>query len=269
MLEIDLTFRRRAALSGGTPSTGGTPMPKIAFVTGGNRGLGFEIARQLAQAGHTVAIGARDPKKAAEAAEALRTEGLDAEAVTIDVDDPSSVEHAARELGERHGTLDVLVNNAGILPEATADSAEVISSRLFRQTFDTNLFGAVATTEQLLPLLRQSKAGRIVNVSTTMGSLTDQSDPNSSYYSVIVPAYQASKAALNSFTVGLSKLLAGSPIKVNAVCPGFVQTDLTPISREQAPLTAADGARVVVGYALIDDGGPSGGLFDQDGAVAW
>lgn len=244
-------------------------MPKIALVTGGNRGLGFEVSRQLAQAGHTVVIGARDSQKGADAAELLGTEGLQAEALTVDVDDPASIEQAAGELRERHGRLDVLVNNAGILPEATTDSDEVISASLFRRTFETNLLGAVNVTEQFLPLLRQSEAGRIVNVSTTMGSLTDQSDPNSPYYGVVVPAYQASKAALNSVTVGLSKLLAGTAIKVNAICPGFVQTDLTPMNRAQAPLTTADAARVVVRYALVDEGGPSGGFFDQKAVVAW
>jgi NAD(P)-dependent dehydrogenase (short-subunit alcohol dehydrogenase family) len=244
-------------------------MAKIALVTGGNRGLGFEIARQLAQAGAKVVIGARDPRRGGEAADLLRGEGLDAEAVTLDVEDPASVEHATRELEDRYGTLDVLVNNAGILPEATADSREVISTRLFRQTFETNLFGAVSTTEQLLPLLRRSEAGRIVNVSSTMGSLSDQSNPDSPYYELPVPAYRASKAALNSITVGLAKSLADTPIKVNAVCPGSVQTDLAPGQREQAPLTATDAARVAVRYALVDDSGPSGRFFDRDGSVAW
>jgi NAD(P)-dependent dehydrogenase (short-subunit alcohol dehydrogenase family) len=124
-------------------------------------------------------------------------------------------------------------------------------------------------TERLLPMLRRSDAGRIVNVSATMGSLADQADPESPYYSVILPAYQASKAALNSITIALSKFLTDTPIKVNAVCPGFVQTDLTPLNREQAPLTADDAAHTVVRYALLDDAGPSGGFFDHDGAVAW
>jgi len=244
-------------------------MPKIAFVTGANRGLGLEIARQLAQAGHTVVIGARDPEKGEEAAELLRTDGLDAETIEIDVDDPASTKRAAQELRDRHGTLDVLVNNAGIAPESRADSAEALNASLFRETFETNLFGPVSVTEQCLPLLRKSKAGRVVNVSTTMGSLADQSDPDSPYYSAVVPAYQASKAALNSVTVGLSKLLADTPIRVNAVCPGFVQTDITPVNRDQAPLTPAQGARVVTRYALIDAAGPSGGFFDAEGPVAW
>jgi NAD(P)-dependent dehydrogenase (short-subunit alcohol dehydrogenase family) len=244
-------------------------MAKIALITGANRGLGFEVARQLAQAGHTVVLGARDPQKGDEAAQLLRDEGLTAEALTLEVDDIASVKRAAAELRERHGQLDVLVNNAGVLPEATAAPAEVIDAGLFRETFDTNLIGAVGVTEQLLPLLRQSQAGRIVNVSTTMGSLADQSDPESPHSSMIVPAYRASKAALNSVTVSLSRALADTPIKVNSVCPGFVQTDLTPVNRDQAPVTAADAARVVVRYALVDDGGPSGGFFDHKAVVAW
>jgi NAD(P)-dependent dehydrogenase (short-subunit alcohol dehydrogenase family) len=242
---------------------------KIALVTGANRGLGLEIARGLAEAGHTVVVGARDSRKGEAAAELLRAEGLAAETVTLEVEDPATVERAAAELGERHGRLDVLVNNAGILPEATADAAEIISAEQFRTTFATNLFGVVEVTERFLPLLRQAGAGRVVNVSSTMGSLADQSDPESPYFTTVVPAYQASKAALNSVTLSLAKQLAGTPIKVNAVCPGFVQTDLTPMSREQAPLRAEDAARVVVRYALVDEDGPSGGFFDRDGAVPW
>jgi NAD(P)-dependent dehydrogenase (short-subunit alcohol dehydrogenase family) len=127
----------------------------------------------------------------------------------------------------------------------------------------------VSVTEHLLPLLRASDAGRIVNVSSTTGSLTDQSDPQSPYFATVVPAYQASKAALNSVTISLAKLLRDTTIKVNAVCPGFVQTDLTPINREQAPLTTAEAARPVVRYALLEDDGPSGGFFDREAAVAW
>ena len=245
-------------------------MSRIALVTGANRGLGFETARQLARAGITVIVGARDAPKGEQAAARLRTEqAVAVETVQLDVADEASVERAARTVRERHGRLDLLVNNAGILPEATADTPEVVDVALFRHTLDTNLLGAVATLEHFLPLLRESTGGRVVNVSSTMGSLTDQSDPRSPYYDAVLPAYQASKAALNSLTVGLSKLLADTPIKVNAVCPGFVQTDLTPASRDQAPLTAADAARVVVRYALIDRDGPTGGFFDHEAAVAW
>jgi NAD(P)-dependent dehydrogenase (short-subunit alcohol dehydrogenase family) len=244
-------------------------MAKTALVTGASRGLGFEIARQLANARHTVVVGARNPAKGEQAAVLLRNEGLDVGWVKLDVDNGDSVARAARELRDRHNSLDVLVNNAGILPEATAGSDDALSASMFRATFETNLFGAVRVTEDLLPLLRNSEAGRIVNVSTTMGSLADNSDPDSPYYSVIAPAYRASKAALNSVTISLSKLLAGTPIKVNAVCPGFVRTDLTPMNREHAPLTPVEAARVVLRYALLDPGGPTGGFFDHSGAVAW
>lgn len=245
-------------------------MSTIALITGANRGLGFEAARQLAEAGCTVVIGARDAQNGEQAAKRLRAgDGLDAESVQLDVADDDSVRGAAEAMRERHGRLDLLINNAGILPEATAQPDEAVDVDLFRATFDTNLLGAVRVTQHFLPLLRDAPGGRIVNVSTTMGSLGDQSDPRSPYYGVVVPAYQASKAALNSVTVGLSKLLAGTSIKVNAVCPGFVQTDLTPVNRDQAPLTPADAARVVVRYALLDDDGPTGGFYDQEAAVAW
>ena len=245
-------------------------MSTISLITGANRGLGFEITRQLAQAGCTVILAARDAQKGEEAAERLRVEqGLNVESVQLDVVDDDSVRRAAGSVRERYGRLDVLVNNAGILPEAVVQAEEAVDVDVFRTTFATNLLGAVSVTQQFLPLLRQSSGGRIVNVSTTMGSLTDQSDPASPYYGVVMPAYQASKAALNSLTVGLSKLLADTSIKVNAVCPGFVQTDLTPVNRDQAPLTPADAARVVVRYALLHDDGPTGGFYDQEAAITW
>jgi NAD(P)-dependent dehydrogenase (short-subunit alcohol dehydrogenase family) len=242
---------------------------RIALVTGANRGLGLEIARQLAQSGATVIISGRDAGKAERAADEMRDDGLDVSGVQLDVTDPASARRVAEEIRSEHGVVDILVNNAGVLPEATSESREAVDGGLFRETFQTNLFGAVNVTEELLPLLRESNAGRIVNVSTTMGSLTDQSNPRSPYFGTVVPAYQASKAALNSVTISLAKLLTDTTIKVNAVCPGFVQTDLTPVNREQAPLTAADAAHVAVRYALLDDDGPSGGFFDQEAAVAW
>jgi NAD(P)-dependent dehydrogenase (short-subunit alcohol dehydrogenase family) len=238
-------------------------MTKIALITGANRGLGFETARQLAEAGMTVIVGARDASKGAEAARALGTEF-----VQLDVTDDASVRAAAETIRARYGRLDLLVNNAGIVRDLMAEG-ELVDTGLFASTFETNLLGAVRVTEHCLPLLRAAESARIVNVSSTMGSLSDQSDPASPYYDSVVPAYQASKAALNSVTVGLAKLLADTPIKVNAVCPGFVQTELTPINRDNAPLTAAVAAEVVVRYALLDDDGPTGGFFAAEHAVAW
>ena len=133
----------------------------------------------------------------------------------------------------------------------------------------TNVLGAVSVIDTFLPLLRESQAGRIVNVSTTLGSLTDQSDSSSIYFGVVAPAYSSSKAALNGITVALAKLLKDTPIMVNSVCPGYAQTDLTPVNREQAPLTADEASQIVVELALIPDDGPRGQFIDRNGSVAW
>lgn len=247
----------------------GTPMTKIALITGASRGLGLETARRLARSDTKVIIGARDRAAGERAANVLKGEGLDAESITLDVNDASSVKVAAKQIDSDHGRLDILINNAGILPEASAADSGPLNLQLFKETFATNLFGAVSVIEEFLPLLRESDEGRIVNVSSTMGSLTDQSDPDSAYYGVVVPAYQTSKAALNGVTVALAKLLADTSIKVNSVCPGFVQTDLTPANREHAPLTAADASQVIVDMALIPKDGPTGQFLDSNGIIAW
>jgi NAD(P)-dependent dehydrogenase (short-subunit alcohol dehydrogenase family) len=246
-------------------------MTKIALITGANRGLGFEIARQLGQSGAKTLVAARDAEKGKQAAAELEAEGLDVDTVVLDIESASSVEAAAEQVTNDHGRLDILVNNAGILPEATApDAAKPLDMSLFRRTFETNFFGAVAVTQSFLPLLRRSPAGRIVNVSSTMGSLADQSDPSSQYYDLVVPAYQTSKAALNGLTVALAKSLAGTPIKVNSVCPGWVQTDLGgPANRAAAPLVADEAARIAVTMATLPDEGPSGQFVDRNGTVPW
>jgi NAD(P)-dependent dehydrogenase (short-subunit alcohol dehydrogenase family) len=246
-------------------------MTKIALITGANRGLGFEIARQLGQSGAKTLVAARDAEKGKQAAAELEAEGLDVDTVVLDIESASSVEAAAEQVTNDHGRLDILVNNAGILPEATTpDAAKPLDMSLFRRTFETNFFGAVAVTQSFLPLLRRSPAGRIVNVSSTMGSLADQSDPSSQYYDLVVPAYQTSKAALNGLTVALAKSLAGTPIKVNSVCPGWVQTDLGgPANRAAAPLLADEAARIAVTMATLPDDGPSGQFVDRDGTVPW
>jgi NAD(P)-dependent dehydrogenase (short-subunit alcohol dehydrogenase family) len=246
-------------------------MSKTAVITGANRGLGFATARGLGRSGVKVIVAARTLDKSEAAAARLRQEGIDAEPLAIDVDCPVSVRDAAKQVEEEHGRVDILVNNAGILPEATAgDVDRPLDLRMFKETFQTNLFGAVAVTREFLPLLRNSDSARIVNVSSTMGSLTDQSDPSSAYYGLVVPAYQTSKAALNGLTIALSKALADTSIKVNSVCPGWVQTDLGgPDNRAAAPTSADDAAQTVVRMALVPDDGPTGAFMDRDGAVAW
>ncbi len=266
MVERDRVFMDEPETTGND-----TNSANIALITGANRGLGLATARRLGHAGVTVVIGARDETKGEEAAAVLRDEGIDAESVTMEVTSTSSVQLAAKQIEAAHGRLDILVNNAGILPEATAgETAGPVDAALFRTTFETNVFGTVAVIEAFLPLLREARAGRIVNVSSTMGSLSDQSNPSSPYFAVVVPAYQASKAALNGITVALAKLLADTPIKVNSVCPGFVQTDLGgPENRAAAPLTAVEASEIVADTALIPDDGPTGQFLDRDGPVAW
>jgi NAD(P)-dependent dehydrogenase (short-subunit alcohol dehydrogenase family) len=245
-------------------------MSKVALISGANRGLGFETARQLGQRGITVILGARDEGKGQAAAQKLRDEGIDASSVELDVSSQASVRRARDEVAADHDRLDILVNNAGILPEAATDFDGPLDSEVFRRTFETNVFGAVTAIEEFLPLLRASSAGRIVNVSSTMGSLSEQHNPSSPYHDVAgVPAYRASKTALNGITVALSRQLADTPIKVNSICPGSVQTDLAPGNREQAPLTPEEGSRAVIAMATIDADGPSGQFVDADRPVDW
>lgn len=242
----------------------------IALVTGGNRGLGFATATALARIGRTAIIAGRTESHAREAAEKLLAEGLDVEWLVLDVTSRSSVDEAAAQVRQRHGRLDVLVNNAGVLPEATDPvQHEFADVDMFRRTFETNVFGAVAVTEAFLPLLRASRAASIVNVSSTMGSLQDQLDPESPYYGMVLPAYQSSKAALNSVTIGLGKKLAGTGIRVVAVCPGFVQTDLTPTNRDQAPLTADQAAATVVKAITSAGSATSASFVGESGPIPW
>jgi NAD(P)-dependent dehydrogenase (short-subunit alcohol dehydrogenase family) len=244
---------------------------KVALVTGGNRGLGLATARLLGRTGVTVILAARDEERSHAAVFDLRSENIYASAIAIDVDDPASVAGAVDRVTREHGRLDILVNNAGILPEATTPGADQpLDLGLFTRTLHTNVLGAVAVTQAFLPLLTASDAGRIVNVSSTMGSLSDQVNPESPYYGMVVPAYQTSKAALNGLTIALSKALAGSAIKVNSVCPGWVQTDLGgPDNRAAAPTPADEAAGVIAEAALLDPTGPSGTFFDAAGTVGW
>jgi NAD(P)-dependent dehydrogenase (short-subunit alcohol dehydrogenase family) len=243
---------------------------KIALVTGANRGIGLAVARRLArECGHVI-VAARRPEAGAEAAAQLSGDGLPVSSLTMDVTDAASVRAAAAEVAQRFGHLDVLVNNAGILPEATnTDPAEVLDLAMFEQTYATNVLGPVAVTEAFLPLIRKSPAGRIVNVSSTVGSLAHQTDPNSPWHSMIVPAYQSSKAALNAVTIVLAKALADTTIKVTSVCPGWVQTDLAPGNKEQAPVTPEDAAEVIAHAATLGAADATGTFIDAAGAVTW
>lgn len=244
-------------------------MSKIAFITGANRGLGLETARQLAAQNYTVILGARDLEKGEAAAQSLREGGADAHAVQIEVADEESVRRAAREVEEKFGHIDVLINNAGINVEHSSSgliSPSALSLQAFKQTYDTNVFGAFSVLHAFLPLLQKSDAPRVVNVSSSLGSLADGSDPGSPFYGVNTAAYNSSKSALNGLTVALAKELRDTPIKINSACPGWVRTEA---GGPNAPRSLEEGPRIFVTLATLPADGPTGGFFDENGPVAW
>jgi NAD(P)-dependent dehydrogenase (short-subunit alcohol dehydrogenase family) len=239
---------------------------KIALVTGANKGIGFEIARQLAQAGLFVYLGCRDAERGKQAAAKLRAEGLEVEPVVLDVTDEATIQHAVKTVEEEQKHLDVLVNNAGIATGGKKPSETPLTD--IRSVFETNFFGPIATMKAFLPLLEKSPAGRIVNVSSTLGSLTHQSDPNDPFQAMALTynAYNESKSALNAATVQFANELRGTKIKVNAICPGYVATDL---NNHSGPRTTEQGAKIAVKMALIGEDGPTAGYFDDNGVIPW
>lgn len=232
---------------------------QVALITGANKGLGLEIARQLGQQGLTVVLGARQGKAAAPAA-ALRAEGLDAHELELDVTSTQDIATLPTFFETQFGRLDVLVNNAGV----QLDDGPEVSPDILRQTYETNVVGPYAITQALLPLLRQAPAGRIVNQSSILGSLTAISQGQGGSWAT--PGYTSSKAALNMLTVVLAQHLAGTPIKVNAAHPGWVKTDL---GGEYAPLSVAEGAKTAVRLALLPADGPTGGYFHEAERLPW
>ena len=229
----------------------------LALVTGANKGIGHEIARQLAQKGITVLLDARDAARGQDACDALARLKLDVHFLPLDQTVPASIASAAAYIQTRFHRLDILINNAAIMLDKGPEPS-LMSLDILRSTLETNLCGAVAVTQALLPLLRQSPAGRIVNVSSCGGQLSVVN-----YFS---PAYQISKASLNSFTVLLAHELRSTKIKVNCVCPGWVKTSM---GGTAAPLTAEQGADTPVWLATLPDEGPTGGFFHKRGVMAW
>jgi NAD(P)-dependent dehydrogenase (short-subunit alcohol dehydrogenase family) len=236
----------------------------IALISGANKGIGFEIARGLGAKKIKVLVGARDEARGQAAAGKLKTEGADARFIQLDVTDHGTIERAAEWIEEEFGRLDILVNNAGVAEFGTKPSDVDLAK--VREVYETNFFGPVALIQRMLPLLKKSKHGRIVNVSSSLGSLTLSSDLNSPFADFLALGYNTSKSALNSMTIQFAKELKGTPVKVNAICPGYCATD---INGNSGPRTAAQGAVAAIQYATIGDDGPPGGFFNDEGRVPW
>jgi NAD(P)-dependent dehydrogenase (short-subunit alcohol dehydrogenase family) len=244
----------------------------VALVTGANKGIGLQIAKDLAARGFTVLVGSRHLEHGETAAKSV---GADARALELDVTDQASIAAAAERIRNELGRLDVLVNNAGVshagkpgrpLQEiAKSGRPSVASLDEVRAVFETNVFGIIAVTQAMLPLLREAPAARIVNVSSSGGSLTLNSDPTNPHRAMF-GTYSSSKAALNAITIAFASDLEAAGIKVNAVCPGFTATDL---NNFQGTRTVQQAAREPVRLALLDANGPTGTFSNEDGPVPW
>lgn len=248
-----------------------TEVNKTALITGANKGIGFETAKQLLQKGFYIYIGSRDLKNGLEAVEKLKSEGLiNVEAIQIDVTHETSVKTAREEIGKKTAQLDVLINNAGI-NGGTPYTALDAGINQFMSAFNTNVFGVVRVTQAFIDLLQKSAEPRIVNVSTSVGSLSLQSNPDWPAYDFAKYAvYGSSKAAMNMYTVHLAYELRNSAFKINAVCPGYTKTDFT--NNNGGEVTEA--AKRIIKYALIDKNGPTGKFFSEEtnpetGEIPW
>lgn len=241
---------------------------RTALVTGANKGIGYEIAAGLGALGYRVGVGARDEGRRELAVEKLRAAGVDAFGLPLDVTGDRSVTEAAELLEREAGRLDVLVNNAGISGEVGPgweQDPTTLDLDLVREVVETNVIGVIRVTNAMLPLLRRSASPRVVNVSSSVGSLTRQADPGIDVGPVMA-AYAPSKTFLNAVTVQYARKLAGTGILINAVCPGLVATDFNGF---YGPRTPEQGAATAIRLATLPDGGPTGSFFEDDGVVPW
>jgi NAD(P)-dependent dehydrogenase (short-subunit alcohol dehydrogenase family) len=237
---------------------------KVALITGANRGIGFETARQLGQKGVVIIAAARTKASADETAAKLKEEGIDAYGVQLEVTSDADRKHAAKWIDSQFGRLDILINNAGV--GATGMQTIETSEEELQKIFGTNVFALLAVTREMLPLLKKSGEGRIVNLSSVLGSLTLHADPKSSIAGFKAFAYDASKSALNAFTIHLAAELKGTNIKVNSAHPGWVKTDM---GGPNAPLEIVDGAKTSVDLALIGPDGPNGRFIHMGKELPW
>jgi NAD(P)-dependent dehydrogenase (short-subunit alcohol dehydrogenase family) len=249
----------------------------VALVTGANKGIGLQIAKDLVAHGFTVLVGSRNFDHGKIAAKSV---GADAHALQLDVTDPASISAASERVRKEFGRLDVLVNNAGISnamllvdkPDWTLEDAarlgraSVVPLDEVRAVFETNVFGVIAVTQAMLPLLREASAARIVNVSSAAGSLARNSDQANPHRALFGPSYSASKTALNAITLAFAIDLEPTGIKVNAACPGFTATDLNNFAGTR---TVEQAAREPVRLALLGPDGPTGKFSNEDGVIPW
>lgn len=231
---------------------------RVAVVTGGNKGIGFEICRQLARKGLRVILTSRDAAKGEEAMQRLRKQGLDVAYHPLDVDSDESVRRLLERLEKDVGRADVLVNNAGILIDRRATSVLKEPLQTFRRTFETNFFGALRMCQALVPLMRRNHYGRIVNLSSGLGQLDEMGDGT--------PAYRASKTALNALTRMVASATQGQDILVNSMCPGWVRTDM---GGPNAARSVEKAAETAVWLALLPHDGPTGGFFRDKKPIPW
>jgi NAD(P)-dependent dehydrogenase (short-subunit alcohol dehydrogenase family) len=238
---------------------------KTALVTGGNKSIGFEVARRLAEAGHAVWLGCRDAGRGEDAAAKLRGMGHDARALVLDVSDPVSVAAAAEQFARNEAALDVLMNNAGIIIDHDREPSQESVDNI-KTVYETNVFGPIRVTQAFMPLLRAAPAARIVMTSSSVGSNTIMSDPEHPFHAIKEVGYCSSKAALNAVVIAFAKEFAGTPMKVNAGDPGHTGTDF---NNHAGPRSVEQAASVLVHLATLDADGPNGGFFNEDGPRPW
>jgi len=238
---------------------------RVALITGANKGIGFEIARQLAMKQITVLLGARHEQRGLQAQDKLSSLGLEAYFLLLDVADALSVQAAVGRIKDEFKRLDILVNNAGILIDRKTGLRE-LSISILQNTLETNTFGPLLLSQACIPLMKANHYGRIVNISSSLGSLTEMAAPESHYAEVHSPAYRLSKTVLNGITVMLAAEMRGTNILVNSACPGWVRTDL---GGSQAPRSPEQGADTPVWLATLPDGGPTGGFFRDRQPIPW